>query len=122
MNLRIFALDPNTNDMYLDMNGDFAGYQGRIDEIAQLLTCKLQTFLGEIPTNLIKGVDYHRIIFADFITEQSKINELVRVILETDGVENIENFNISPDRAKGIMGYNFTIVTDAGEIQFQDLL
>lgn len=122
MNLRIFALDPNTNDMYLDMNGDFAGYQDRIDEIAQLLTCKLQTFLGEVPTNLTKGVDYHRIIFADFITEQSKINELVRVILETDGVENIENFNISPDRAKGIMGYNFTIVTDAGEIQFQDLL
>lgn len=122
LGLRTFALDPNTNDMYLDEAGNFAGFKDRLSSIGQLLTCRLQTFLGEVPTNLKKGVDYHGIIFTDFLTQQSKINELIRVIIATEGVVSVENFTISPDKAKGIMGYNFTIKTDAGNIQFQDLL
>lgn len=120
--LRNLALNPDTNDMFLDANGDWAGFRDRLNDIAQLLTCRLQTFLGEVPTDLTKGVDYHGIIFADFLTQSSKINELVRVIIETDGVQNIEDFSISPDASKGEVGYDFTIVTDAGNIQFQDLL
>lgn len=124
MNLgyRNLALDSNTNDMYLDVNGNWAGFKDRLDDIAQLLICRLQTFLGEVPTNLSKGVDYHGIIFADFLTQQSKINELIRVIIETEGIQSIEDFNISPDKTAGITGYDFTIVTDAGNIQFQDLI
>ena len=119
--MRNFALDQN-NDMFLDVNGNWAGFTSRIDDVGQILKCRLQTFLGEVKTDLKKGVDYHGIIFTDFLTAQSKINELVRVIIATDGVKSIENFSISPDKSKGIMGYDFTIMTDAGNIQFQNLL
>lgn len=117
----IFALNPDTNDMELDANGNFKSVSG-IQAIAQLLTCKLQTFLGEIPTNLDLGVDYHGIIFNDFLIQQSKINELVRVILQTEGVQSIQDFSIAPNPPEGQIGYDFSIVTDAGTIQFSDLL
>ena len=120
--MRNFSLDPETNDMFLDSNGDFAGVNSRIKDIAQLLICKIQTFLGEVPTNTSLGVDYYGIIFEEFLIEQTKINEFIRVILDTDGVKNIEDFNLSPNKSQGEIGYDFTIVTDAGDIQFQDLI
>lgn len=122
MNGLNFALDPDTNDMMVDANGNWTTCKTRIADIAQLLTNRLQTFLGEVPTNIDEGVDYHGIIFDEFLTEQTKINELIRVIVTTEGVRSIENFSISPDPKNAISGYNFTIVTDAGNIQFQDLL
>ena len=120
--MRNFALDPQTNDMYLDANGNFAGFTTRIEDIGQLLTCKIQTFLGEVPTNTTLGLDWHGIIFDEFTIEQTKINELIRVIIATEGVQNIEDFTIAPDKQANIAGYNFTIKTDAGDINFQDLI
>lgn len=117
-----FELDKDTNDMQLDADGNWLTSPDAISDIAQLTINRLQTFLGEVPTNLDKGVDYHNIIFADFLTQQSKINELVRVIIETDGVETIEDFVFSPDKQNGEAGYDFTIVTNAGNIQFNELL
>lgn len=120
--MRTLALDTETNDMFLDANGDFAGFKNRIDDIAQLLICKIQTFLGEVPTDTTLGVDWHGIIFDEFTIEQTKINELLRVIISTDGVTGIEDFSIAPDKQQGIAGYNFTIKTDAGDINFQNLI
>jgi hypothetical protein len=76
-----FDLTKDTNDIQLDADGNFLTTKTRIKDIAQLIVNRLQTFLGEIPTNLAKGVDYHGIIFDEFLTQQSKINELVRVIV-----------------------------------------
>jgi hypothetical protein len=115
-----FDLTKDTNDIQLDADGNFLTTKTRIKDIAQLIVNRLQTFLGEIPTNLAKGVDYHGIIFDEFLTQQSKINELVRVIVETDGVEGIEDFSFSPD--KDIASYDFVIKTDAGNINFNELL
>jgi hypothetical protein len=115
-----FILDKNTNDIQLNANGDFLTTNKRLEDIAQLLTNRLQTFLGEVPTNLGKGVDYHGIIFDKFATQQTKINELVRVILETDGVTGIDDFSFAPE--KEIANYDFVIVTDAGNINFNELL
>lgn len=117
-----FDLDKDTNDMQLDADGNWLTTPNEIADIGQLLTNRLQTFLGEVVTNLDKGVDYHNIMFDDFLTQQSKINELVRVIIETDGVESIEDFTFSPDKQSGEAGYNFTIITTAGNIQFNELL
>lgn len=115
-----FNLDKQTNDIQLDADGNFLLTRNRIEDIAQLLINRLQTFLGEVPTNLDKGVDYHGIIFQEFSTVQTKINELVRVIIDTDGVIGIDNFVYAPD--KTIENYNFVINTDAGNINFNDLL
>lgn len=115
-----FDLTKDTNDIQLDADGNFLLTKTRIADIGQLLINRLQTFLGEVPTDLSKGVDYHGIIFAEFLTEQSKINELVRVIIETDGVNGIENFSFAPD--KPIASYDFVIKTDAGDIKFNELL
>jgi hypothetical protein len=120
--MRTFALNSDTNDMFLDANGDFAGYNSRIDDIAQLLICKIQTFLGEVPTNTALGLDWHGIIFDEFVIEQTKINELIRVIIATEGVRSIEDFSIAPNKQNAIAGYNFTIKTDAGDINFQNLI
>ena len=122
LDYRTFSLDPETNDMSVDANGNFAGFTTRIDQIRQLVVCYLQTFLGEIPTNLALGVDYHGIIFPEFLTQGTKINELVRVILTVPGVQTITDFNISPNRQTGEMDYDFVIQTDAGGIQYQQLL
>lgn len=115
-----FDLTKDTNDIQLDADGNFLITKSRISDIGQLLVNRLQTFLGEVPTNLDKGVDYHGIIFDEFLTQQSKINELVRVIVATDGVEGIEDFTFSPD--KEIANYDFVIKTDAGNINFNELL
>ena len=120
--MKNFALDPQTNDMYLDANGNFAGFKTRIEDIGQLLTCKIQTFLGEVPTNTTLGLDWHGIMFNELTIEQTKINELIRVIIATEGVQSIEDFTIAPDKKNNIAGYNFTIKTDAGDINFQDLI
>ena len=120
--MNTFALDPTTNDMEVDANGNWKVYTNRIQSIAQIITCYLQTFLGEIPTNLDLGVDYFGIIFEEFLPQQSKLNEFVRVILTVDGVTGISDFNIAPNPVEGEIGYDFTITTDVGNIQFQDLL
>lgn len=118
----IFALDPDTNDMSVDASGNFKTFTKRIEAIAQNLICRLQTFLGEIPTNLDLGVDYHGVIFNEFLPEQTKINELVKTILATEGVQSIENFSIAPNNLAGEISYDFAIITDAGSIQFSELL
>lgn len=117
-----FALNSATNDMEVDANGNWKTFTTRIQSIAQIITCYLQTFLGEIPTNLDLGVDYFGIVFDEFLPQQSKINELVSVILTVEGVTGISNFSIAPNPVEGKIGYDFTITTDAGNIQFQDLL
>jgi hypothetical protein len=37
-------------------------------------------------------------------------------------VQRIEDFNISKDKKNGVAGYNFIIKTDAGNINFQELI
>lgn len=120
--MNTFALDPTTNDMEVDANGNWKVYTNRIQSIAQIITCYLQTFLAEIPTNLDLGVNYFGIIFDEFLPQQSKINEFVSIILTVEGVTGISNFSIAPNPVEGKIGYDFTITTDAGNIQFQDLL
>lgn len=120
--MNTFALNLATNDMEVDTNGNWKTYTSRIQSIAQIITCYLQTFLGEIPTNLDLGVDYFGIIFDEFLPQQSKLNEFVSVILTVEGVAGISNFSIAPNPVEGKIGYDFTITTDAGNIQFQDLL
>jgi len=120
--MNTFALDPATNDMEVDANGNWRVYTNRIQSIAQIITCYLQTFLAEIPTNLDLGVNYFGIIFDEFLPQQSKINEFVSIILTVEGVTGISNFSIAPNPVEGKIGYDFTITTDAGDIQFQDLL
>lgn len=120
--MNTFTLNVDTNDMEVDVNGNWKIYTNRIRSIAQIITCYLQTFLAEIPTNLDLGVNYYGIIFAEFLPQQSKLNEFVNVILTVEGVTGISNFSIAPNPVQGKIGYDFTITTDAGNIQFQDLL
>ncbi len=120
--MNTFALNPATNDMEVDANGNWKVLTSRIESIAQIITCYLQTFLAEIPTNLDLGVNYYGIIFDEFLPQQSKINEFVNVILTVEGVAGISNFSIAPNPIEGKIGYDFTITTDVGNIQFQDLL
>jgi hypothetical protein len=115
-----FDLTKDTNDIQVDADGNFLTTKTRIKDISQLLINRLQTFLGEVPTNLDKGVDYHGIVFSEFLTEQSKINEIVRVIIETDGVIGLEDFSFSSE--KQVTSYDFVIKTDAGDIKFNELL
>ena len=120
--MNTFALNPVTNDMEVDANGNWKVFTNRIESIAQIITCFLQTFLGEIPINLDLGVDYHGIIFDEFLPQQSKLNEFISVILTVEGVTGISNFSIAPNPIEGKIGYDFIITTDSGNIQFQDLL
>lgn len=117
-----FALTSASNDMNIDKNGNWETYTSRIQSIAQIITNYLQTFLAEIPTDRDLGVDYFNIIFDEKLPQYSKINEFIRVILTVEGVTGIENFNISPNPTNGEIGYDFTIQTDVGNLQFQDLL
>lgn len=117
-----FALNSDTNDMEVDANGNWKVFTNRIESIKQIITCYLQTFLAEIPTNLDLGVNYYGIIFDEFLPQQSKINEFVNVILTVEGVTGIVDFSIAPNPIDGQIGYDFTITTDVGNIQFSDLL
>lgn len=113
--------DDNTNDLYLDDKGNFAVSKTRLQEIKQLIQNCLQTFLGEVSTNLDLGVDYFGIILADGVPLESKINELVANIMTVPGVLGVSNSGYSIDKGTGEASFDFEIQTDAGNINLSDL-
>jgi hypothetical protein len=111
--------DSVENDLYLNSYNNLAISKTRLEEISQLVTNKLQTFLGEIPTNLEEGVDYFDIVLNKFVPVNTKTNEIVNNILTVVGVIGIES--IGYEEGDGIATITPVIQTDAGGLTLIDI-
>ena len=109
--MKTFLTNDN-NEIYIDNRGNFATSPTRLTAIQQLVNNKLQTFLGEIELNTLEGVDYFGIILQEQVPVFSKINELVKKILEVDGVLEIQNVNYGLENE--IASFDISIKTDVG--------
>jgi len=112
-------LTNSSNDLYLNDFNNIAISFTRLQEIQQLVNCKLQTFFGEVQEDLSEGVDYFGIVFNEFLPLTSKINEIAEKILEVEGVIGINN--ISNSQQDNIMTIIFDIQTDAGSFIVPDI-
>lgn len=115
-----FLTNTATNDLYLDAAMNIAISNTRIQEIQQLINNKLQTFLGEIETNLDEGVDYFGTVFNQYLPITSRVNEIIARILEVTGVVGVINIDYAENN-DGIMNLTFTIQTDVGNITLVDI-
>lgn len=105
-------LTNNNNEIYVDDRGNFATSNTRLQAIQQLVNNKLQTFLSEIALNTEEGVDYFGIILQEQVPVFSKINELIKKILEVDGVLEVQNVDYGLNNE--IASFNISVKTDVG--------
>lgn len=115
-----FATDSN-NDLFLDINGNIAVHHDPKQVIRNLIQNKMQTFLGEVFTDITKGVDYFGTILSNDTTLQQKIAELSKEITSTDGVTAITETRYAQDKQKGTITFSFDIETQYGAISLNDL-
>lgn len=76
----------------------------------------LQVIKGEVDDQDI-GVDYFGIIFSNTPISM-KVQEICRVILLQDGVEDVEFENAEVDKRTGALHFRFTIYSVYGEFDY----
>lgn len=107
-----FALNEN-HDIYAD-KGTIAIVTD-IDEIVQHIKTRLQLFLGEWFLDIEAGVPW----FQEIFVKPAKLNEIEVIIkneiLQTEGVNELLEFDLSFDSATRIFNIQFTCNTDLGD-------
>ena len=78
----------------------------------------LQVIKGEVDDPNV-GVDYFGIVFSNTPISM-KVQEISRVILLQDGVEDVEFNNVETDRKDGSLHINCTIYTVFGEFDYDN--
>jgi hypothetical protein len=114
-------LTDSNNDLYLDAKNNITISTSRIQEIQQLVTNKLQTFLGEVYLDTNEGVDYFNIILEKLVPLEIKLDEIRTKILEVNGVIGIENIDYSLTNNNSEANFDITIQTDSGTFLLSDL-
>jgi len=90
--MRDFAL---TDSFDIDVSGEDLFFVYDIDQLAQNLKIRLQTFLAEWYLNIEIGVPYFQEIFKKNPNEIIVTNYIKKVIKETEGILNILSFSFS---------------------------
>lgn len=76
----------------------------------------LQVIKGEVDNEAV-GVDYFGIVFANTPISM-KVQEISRVILEQEGVDDVEFENAVVDRVTGSINFSFTIYSVYGDFEY----
>lgn len=107
-----------SNDIYLDSNGNIATATRDIDVAGQLCKNFLNTFLGDIFTDLNLGTDWFGILLSDQVTMQDKVDEITRVLLTVPFVTGVNQVQMSQDPQAGQIAFDIEVQTNAGPLQF----
>lgn len=114
------ALDIKTNDL-LFVNGDLV-FVENIAYVRQKLKVRLQWFLGEWFLNTDLGLPYFTEILTKNPNRVAIIDYFKKVILDTEGVESLEDFSFEFDNSKErSVKIIFLCNTSYGRISFNEL-
>lgn len=108
------------NDIYIS-NGSFATVDGR-NEVAQLTTTRLRSFLGEWFLNTSTGVNYYGIVFATPIDLAAIDNEFRSIIINTTGVNELTSYSSTVDSAARLLKIEFTATSIYGQVSVSETI
>lgn len=118
--MSIYLLD-NNGDTYLDANNHIARASSNIDEVKQLCSNKLRTFLREIFTNITLGTDWFGIMLTPNTSLASKNAELTRVILSVPNVKSVDSIEYTQDVETRELTFTITVTCIYGQFTISDL-
>jgi hypothetical protein len=115
------AIDIDTNDLSFK-NSDLY-FINNINYVRQKLKIRLQWFLGEWFLNTTLGLPY----FTEILTKKPNriaiVDYFKKVILETEGVQSLDNFSIEFGNIKNrIVQIIFTATTSYSRINFDEMI
>ena len=110
--MRSIATTEDTNDIYLDGNGNLAILTGA-EAIASQCLCACRTLQGEIGSNMNQGVPYMDLLYS----QQPKLDllrlYLMNIVNNSEDVVSIKNFNFELNNNQ--LQYNIEISTVYGD-------
>ena len=113
-------LNTETNDLIIE-NNDFV-FIDNSDFVKQMLKVNLQTFLGEVFTNLSIGTPYFQTIFTKAVNLRQVEAVIKDVILDTVGVLNLSFFELDYDNEIRKLIVNFAVETMEGIIELPEVI
>lgn len=106
------AIDPVTNDIYLDEEGNIAMHSG-IDAISDICRNAAQTVLGEMRYAVDQGVPYFDCVF-NGVPNLAQFEAALRLaLLNVNGVSEVVSIQTSIDN--NILTYFAVILTDLSD-------
>lgn len=107
-------LNPITWDIVIE-NNDIK-FVGETDGIQQHLRQILQTFKGECPFDLTRGIPYHDEFFKKNFNPIIIDSILKNAIIDVPGVIELQEFILDIDNATRILSINFKVLTKYNEV------
>jgi hypothetical protein len=108
-----------TNDGDIAIVNNTASFVEGADEVAQRMTQRLRTFLGEWFLNQEIGVPYLQEVMKKNPNNTIVESVFKREIMDTPGVIGIDSFNISVDNATRVMTLTVKAKSTAGKIKVE---
>ena len=107
-------LDPTTGDLY-EENGNQVILEG-VEAIKQTLLSRLHTFMGEVFTDLTKGVPYFQEIMGQKGANLADIGGIFRrVVLASPGIVSCQTVTVTVDDTTRAMAVTFDCKAETGE-------
>lgn len=106
------------NDIYI-VNGKFFNVSDK-EEVAQLCTTRLRTFLGEWFLNTNIGTNYFGVVFVTPIDLESIDSEFRSIILNTQGVKELTSYQSTIDSSTRTLTVEFTANSIYGDIDINE--
>lgn len=110
--MRSIAVNAN-NDIYRGADGNLAMVTG-IDAVSQGCTHAVQTLLGSLTNNLLRGVDYFGTMW-NFYRPMSFAAQARAILLTVPHVQSVTYFDIT--RANGVASYTAGVKSDYGPLE-----
>jgi len=110
------------NDLFLDNNNNIALLTDGRNIVKQLSINKLQTFLGEVFTDLAIGLNFFGILINENLPVKDKISEITRILLQVPGVTDVESVLYEQDKQKREVTMTAQILTDVGKVDISDII
>lgn len=108
------AREPETNDIYLNVRGDFALVAGK-EAYSQIVDAKMKTTIGEVQLNLAAGLPYFETVFSSGSLVRVWESEAVKMLEGLDFVRNVDSFDCAVE--ENVVKYTAEIRTDSGVVK-----
>lgn len=109
-------LDENEHDLVIGEDGDLQFTNGTVDEVAQLICCRLRMFLGEWYLNRLEGVPY----FEEVLKKNPNLAQvralLLSVVVDTPNVEKVLQFDSTFDASTRSYSVRFKAQASDGTV------
>ena len=108
------AREPETNDLFLDTNGNIALAFGK-DAYEQIVNAKMKTVSGEVPFNLRLGLPYFDTVFKSASNIEIWRSEAIRMLKGISFVDDVLSFDCN--FSQGVVKYTSKILTKSGAVE-----